>query len=149
MLSATLLCLVVGISDGDTLTARCGQPGAYEQMKVRISAIDAPEAKQPYGQRSKQNLSDLCLHVEAQITPRTKDRYGRTVADVRCHGLDAAQHQVATGMAWYYVKYGRGYEGFREIEATARHSKLGLWRDPDPAPPWEWRKEKRSHVAGK
>ncbi|WP_309279914.1 thermonuclease family protein [Comamonas sp.] len=105
-----------------------------------------PEAKQPYGQRSKQNLSDLCLRVEAQITPRTKDRYGRTVADVTCHGLDAAQHQVATGMAWYYVKYGRGYEGFREIEATARHSKLGLWRAPAPTPPWEWRKEKRGAV---
>ena len=33
MLAATLLCLVVGISDGDTLTARCGQSGQYEQAK--------------------------------------------------------------------------------------------------------------------
>lgn len=93
MLATTLLCLIVGISDGDTLTARCGQPGAYEQVKIRLSAIDAPESKQPFGQRSKQNLSDLCFQVEAQITPRTTDRYGRTVADVSCRGLDAAQHQ--------------------------------------------------------
>lgn len=40
---ATLICLVVAISDGDTLTARCGAPGAYHQVKVRIAAIDAPD----------------------------------------------------------------------------------------------------------
>ena len=39
----TLLCLVIAISDGDTLTARCGQAGAYRPLKVRIAAIDAPE----------------------------------------------------------------------------------------------------------
>lgn len=144
MLTTALLCLVVGISDGDTLTARCGKPGSYEQVKVRLSAIDAPEARQPFGQRSKQNLADLCFQVEATITPRTTDRYGRTVADVTCRGTDAAQHQVANGMAWYYVQYGRGYEAFREVEARARHSKLGLWRDSNPIPPWDWRATARA-----
>ena len=43
MLAATLLCLVIGISDGRTLTARCGEPGAYEQVKVRPQDIDVPE----------------------------------------------------------------------------------------------------------
>lgn len=139
MLVAAAFCLVVGVSGGDTLTARCGHPGSYEQVKIRLAAIDTPEAKQPFGQRSKQSLSDLCFQVQAKITPRSIDRYKRIVADVECHGLNAAQHQVATGMAWYYVKYGRGYEGFREIEATARFSKLGLWRDANPVAPWEWR----------
>lgn len=139
MLTTALLCLVVGISDGDTLTARCGKPGSYEQVKVRLSAIDAPESKQPFGQRSKQNLSDLCYQVEATISPRNKDRYGRTVADVTCRGVDAGRHQVAAGMAWYYVQYGRGYEALREIEVTARYSKLGLWREPNPIAPWDWR----------
>ena len=41
-----LLCLVVAIADGDTLTARCGAPGAYRQVHVRIAAIDAPESRQ-------------------------------------------------------------------------------------------------------
>ena len=53
-------CLVVGISDGDTLTARCGRFGSYEEVKVRIAAIDAPERAQPYGQLSRQALSRLC-----------------------------------------------------------------------------------------
>lgn len=36
-------CLVVGVSDGDTITARCGAPGAYEQVRARVAGIDAPE----------------------------------------------------------------------------------------------------------
>ena len=39
-------CLVVGVSDGDTITARCGDPVAYEQIRVRIAGIDAPEKGQ-------------------------------------------------------------------------------------------------------
>jgi endonuclease YncB( thermonuclease family) len=37
------ICLIVGVNGGDTLTARCGEPGAYQQIKVRLSGIDAPE----------------------------------------------------------------------------------------------------------
>ncbi|UXC19992.1 MULTISPECIES: thermonuclease family protein [Comamonas] len=143
MLSAIAICLIVGISDGDTLTARCGAPGAYEQIKIRLGGIDAPESRQPFGQKSKQNLSDLCFQAQAEITPKSKDRYGRTIADVRCGGLDAGQHQVATGMAWYYVKYGKGYEWLQSIEESARVSELGVWSEPNPVPPWDWRKSKR------
>lgn len=32
--SEALFCLVVAIFDGDTFTARCGEPEAYEQVKV-------------------------------------------------------------------------------------------------------------------
>ncbi|MEG1282480.1 MAG: thermonuclease family protein [Comamonas sp.] len=84
MLTAIAICLIVGTSDGDTQTARCGKSGSYEQVKIRLSGIDALESKQPWGQCSKQNLSDLCFQVLAQITPKSKDRYGRTIADVRC-----------------------------------------------------------------
>ncbi len=31
---SAVLCLVVAIADGDTLTTRCGGPGAYEQVPV-------------------------------------------------------------------------------------------------------------------
>lgn len=50
-----------------TLTARCGQPDAYEQVKVRIHAIDAPERKQPFGNRSRESLADLCFQQQARI----------------------------------------------------------------------------------
>lgn len=138
-----LLCLVVGIADGDTLTARCGSPGAYEQMKVRISAIDAPEKRQPFGARSKQELSDLCFQVEAKIRPVKKDRYGRTVADVECRGRDVNAHMVGAGMAWVYDKYAKGYESLYRLQDTAKAARRGLWADPHPTPPWEFRHAKR------
>lgn len=142
--SPARVCLVVGVADGDTLTARCGAPSAYEQVKVRISAIDAPEKRQPFGQRSRQSLSALCFKVEARITERDRDRYGRTVADVECGGEDVAEHQVRSGMAWVYERYARGYEGLRPLQDVARDGRLGLWVDREPVAPWEWRAAKRS-----
>lgn len=139
-----LSCFIVGVSDGDTLTARCGEQGAYEQVKIRLSAVDAPEKAQPFGTRSGQHLAELCMRVEATITPHTKDRYGRTVADVECRGQDVGAAQVAAGMAWYFTKYGRGYEQLARVEAQAREQKRGLWADPQPIAPWDWRQMRRA-----
>lgn len=133
---------MVAITDGDTLTARCGEPGSYERITVRISAIDAPEKLQPFGQVSRQHLAALCFHEQATITPKTKDRYGRTVADVECRGRDAGTEQVRSGMAWYYVKYGKGYEHLRGLEEEAQGTRRGLW-NPRAITPWEWRGSKR------
>lgn len=141
---AVLTCLVVGISDGDTLTVRCGTPGQYQQERVRISAIDAPERKQPFGARSKQSLSDLCYRVEARITSRQRDRYQRIVGDVQCNGTDAAQHQVAAGMAMVYDRYAKGYAHLYQFQAQARAAQLGIWSDPHVMAPWQWRKQQRS-----
>jgi endonuclease YncB( thermonuclease family) len=138
--TTALLCLVVAIADGDTLTARCGGPGAYEQVRVRLAAIDAPERRQPFGNVSRQHLAALCFQVGATITPKSKDRYGRTVADVACRGQDAATEQVRAGLAWVYPKYARGYQRLYDVQATAEDARRGLWADPEPVPPWEWRK---------
>ena len=98
-LAASLLCLVVAISDGDTLTARCGAPGAYQQVKVRIAGIDAPESRQAFGQKSRQHLAQLCFRQRATLQPVDEDSYGRMVAQVRCGGTDVATAQVRAGMA--------------------------------------------------
>lgn len=141
MISA-IICLVVGISDGDTLTARCGEPGHYEQLKVRIAAVDAPEKAQPFGQRSRQNLAELCFQQQAAITQKSKDRYGRIVADVKCRWQDAGQSQVQAGMAWVYDRYANGHEALYQMQDDARQARRGLW-SMDATPPWEWRKAKR------
>lgn len=132
---SALLCIVVAITDGDTLKARCDG----EQITVRLAEIDAPEKRQPWGQRSKQNLSLLCYMQQAEIKIQDRDRYGRAVARVICAGLDANAEQVRSGMAWVYRRYSKD-PAMIAIETAAKEAKRGLWSDPSPTPPWEWRK---------
>jgi endonuclease YncB( thermonuclease family) len=130
----------VAIADGDTLTARCGEPRAYEQVKVRLAEIDAPEKAQPFGNRSRQHLAELCFQQVATIRQTSRDRYGRAVARVECQGKDANLEQVRAGMAWVYERYAPASSPLWAIQVEARAAGAGLWRDPDPVPPWDWRK---------
>ena len=139
MLTSVVLCLIVGVADGDTLTARCGDPGAYSQERVRLAEIDAPEAGQPFGQRSKQHLSGLCFQQQARIEPTSRDRYGRTVARVECRGQDAGIAQVNAGMAWAFTRYLTD-PAVARAQIEAQQARRGLWADPEPIPPWEWRR---------
>jgi len=141
VLAEFLLCLVVAIADGDTLTVRCGDEGQYQQVKIRLAEIDAPEKSQPFGQQSKQYLSNLCFGQQAQIAPRAQDRYGRTVARVECKGEDASAAMVKSGLAWAYTKYLTDPE-IERLAAQARADKVGLWAAPDAVPPWAYRHQK-------
>lgn len=136
---ATLLCLVVAISDGDTLTARCGAPDAYHQVKVRIAAIDAPESRQAFGQKSRQNLARLCFRQRATLQPVDEDSYGRTVANVRCGNADVATAQVRAGLAWVYVPYASHHPQLLPLQREARAHGTGLWSQKRPLAPWDYR----------
>lgn len=129
---------VIGIHDGDTMTLLVDK----KPLKIRLANIDAPELKQPFGRRSKEALSATCWGKDAQYEPQTIDRYGRTVAIVYCDGAEANRRQVASGMAWVYRKYNKT-PSLWTVEQDARTSRLGLWADKEPVPPWEWRKAQR------
>lgn len=139
---AALLCLVIAVSDGDTLTARCGAAHAPLQIKVRIAAIDAPESRQAFGPQSRKNLLQLCLRQRARIQLLEKDRYGRNVANVRCGpgtGADVATEQVRAGLAWVYTAYARKHPHLLPLQRQARASKVGLWSQSRPLAPWSYR----------
>jgi len=61
------------------------------------------------------------------------------VARVKCDGVDANAEQVNRGMAWVYRRYARDHDLF-VLEHGAKVGKRGLWTDPSPTPPWQWRK---------
>jgi endonuclease YncB( thermonuclease family) len=150
---------VVSVSDGDTITVL---DTAHQQFKIRLSGIDAPEKAQPFGQRSKESLSRLVFGRDVTVEWRKRDRYGRTVgkvmvAEPTCREticpkqLDACHAQVVAGMAWWYRQYAKEQEPvdanrYEQSEQEARTRRIGLWSDPLPTPPWEWRKEKKSHA---
>lgn len=137
-LSALLICLIVGITDGDTLTARCEVQRGLQTFKVRLTEIDAPEKAQPFGNRSKQNLSDLCFKKPALLQSQGTDHYGRLLARVECDGIDANASQVIMGMAWVYDQYVTD-ETFYQYQEEAQAELRGLWVDRNPVEPWLWR----------
>ncbi|CAK7025392.1 thermonuclease family protein [Saezia sanguinis] len=138
-----LFCLVVGITDGDTLKARCGEPGNYEQVRVRIVAIDAPERGQDYSVKAREYLSDLCYQVNAEIIVHGRDRYGRIVGQVICNDVDTGSALVEEGLAWVYPQYAKDHEYLYGFQNHAQNEELNIWSMPNPVPPWEWRRESR------
>ncbi len=131
---------VVGITDGDTFKLLEKDSILH---KVRVANIDCPERRQPFSNRAKQFTSDAIFSKEIRIEVINKDRYGRLVAHViydRAYQLSA--ELVKNGYAWNYDKYSDD-EILIDLENIARKKKVGLWSDPSPIPPWEWRKGRR------
>lgn len=139
VLAATLVGRVVKIADGDTLTIVIDG----EQEKIRLSDIDTPERKQPYGTRAKQALSDLTFGKTITVSTTTRDRYGRVIGHITADGIDVNAELVRLGYAWVYRRYSDDPELLR-LEQFARTQKLGLWADSNPIPPWEWRRGRRT-----
>ena len=71
--------LVIKVADGDTITILDEQKKTH---KVRLQGIDAPEKKQAYGEKSKQNLSLLIYNKKVEIEFSKYDKYGRIIGKV-------------------------------------------------------------------
>jgi endonuclease YncB( thermonuclease family) len=141
----TLTGRVVGVADGDTLTVL---DATNTQHKIRLSGIDSPEKKQPFGQHCKQSLSALAYGRTVSVESNKLDRYGRMIGKVLVDGEDANLEQVRRGCGWHYKQYMNEQVlddrlAYNAAEESARAGKAGLWMDHEPVPPWEWRKARR------
>ena len=111
-----------------------------EQIEIRLEGIDCPELHQAFGQKAKQATSDLVAGKTVTVQPTGTDQYNRTLANVILpDGRNLNQELVRHGYAWWFRKYSKD-QTLAKLEAEARKKKLGLWADPNPTPPWEWRK---------
>ncbi|WP_238582310.1 thermonuclease family protein [Cellvibrio sp. OA-2007] len=90
---------VVGISDGDTITILTKD---MQNIRIRLVEIDAPEKNQPWGQKSKQALSDLIFSLNVTVDSSGQDRYGRTLGTVFLSEINVNKHMVENGNAWAY-----------------------------------------------
>ena len=129
---------VTGVADGDT----CYVIIDGRSTRVRLAAIDAPEKAQAFGRRSEQSLRQLVWKRTVTLEWHRLDRYGRPIADVTIEGLDVNAEQVRRGMAWVYLQYSQDAK-LIALEREARAGKLGLWEQPDPVAPWQWRQANR------
>ena len=145
---------VVAVTDGDTVQVL---DAADVLHKIRMTGIDAPEKGQPFGNASRDNLASLVAGKSVFVEASKTDRYGRTLGKIwvepaDCPGcgrtLDVNHAQIVAGMAWWYQYYADHQpaaerELYKSAVKQARQLKLGLWSEPDPVPPWAWRRGQR------
>lgn len=142
--------MVRTVYDGDTLLLAARPQG---QLKVRLYGIDAPETAkpdkpgQPYGGMAKRVLMYKLLGKAVAVEVREQDQYGRVVGVVRLANRDINAEMVADGMAWAYRQYLEGpyASEYLRLEEAARRRHLGLWRQHNPQPPWEFRRAAGGH----
>ena len=129
---------VVSVTDGDTIKVL--QDG--RETKIRLYGVDTPEKKMAFGQKAKDFTASMVAGKVVDVEPVDQDRYGRTVGIVTVAGRNLNEELVKNGFAWVYRQYCRRGEcsTWLKEESQARAARIGLWADPVPVPPWDWRK---------
>jgi endonuclease YncB( thermonuclease family) len=133
---------VVSVADGDTITVLDAEK---TQHKIRLQGIDAPEKAQAFGAKSKQALYEMVHGKTVQVSFEKSDKYGRILGKVLLDGQDICLQQIKAGLAWHYKKYQNQQpladrDAYSASETAAKNEKLGLWSDPRPVAPWDFRK---------
>jgi endonuclease YncB( thermonuclease family) len=136
----THLWRVVGVHDGDTVT--CLDEN-NQQQKIRLAEMDAPEIGQDFGQVARDALADQVFGKTVEVRDEGKDRYGRWIGHLSVNGVDVNRQMIATGNAWHYAAYSKD-QSLAALQDQARAQRLGLWAQPDPIPPWEFRATKKA-----
>jgi endonuclease YncB( thermonuclease family) len=131
----------VSVTDGDTVKVmREGH-----EVKIRLWGIDAPEMSQPFGKEAKQFTQSLVLGKTVKVVIRDQLKLdlpqGKLYLDKTYINLEI----IKACLAWYYDWLAPDAPDLESAEKEAEKKKCGLWKDPDPIPPWKWRSGWRSN----
>jgi endonuclease YncB( thermonuclease family) len=127
---------LVRVVDGDTFVA--AEDGG-DEVRFRLWGVDAPELDQPFGVEARERAEDL-LSDGFTINPVNIDRYGRVVAIVVLPSGDELQTMLLlSGHAWHSTFYAPHGTAYSHAQSYAESRGAGLWSDPTPVPPWDWR----------
>lgn len=143
--ATTYTAQVVRVMDGDSMVIRDDRG---REIRVRLEGVDAPERYQPFATQSRASLRALTAGRILRIEPRRTDSYGRTVAKIFFRDRDLGLEQIRLGMAWHYRHYAKDQSPndrltYERTEREAKQTRLGLWQQKDPVPPWRFRQDTR------
>jgi len=127
---------VTDVVDGDTIEVRHSE----RLERIELYGIDCPEKGQPLGKRAKQATSDLALGKQVQIAKRGTDKDKHIVADVLLDGRNVNQSLVLNGWCWWSRQYAPKDIALQQAEEVAKAMRKGIWEDPNPVPPWLYRR---------
>ena len=89
-----------------------------------------------------EHLASFIAGHEIVMKVSDTDRHGRMADTVFADGRDINLEMLKAGFAWHYKHYDKN-PAYAAAEAEARASKRGLWSDPHPINPYDFRKAKR------
>ena len=113
MRAMTRDCRVAGVVDGDTVNLACAgeadAQGADRRLRRAGALLAAVRGGAGAAARAKQVLATWVWHATStEVAFLGRDRYGRTLVDMRLSGQRVAQGMVASGNGRRYVGRLRG-----------------------------------------
>ena len=140
---------VVKVIDGDTIDIAIPD-GRYEQTRIRLWGVDAPGSKTEeygpmyFGLQATEFTEKLTLGKTVTVyldkDNRSRDKYGRLLAYVQLpDGRFLNEVLIAEGFAYADLRFRHSfYNKYKQLEASARSLKKGLWQKVkrDQLPEW-------------
>ena len=137
----TLYGRVVEVEDGKTMTIE----NTGRRVKVALKLAEPPDKEQAFADIARQHLSGLVLGRQVAIEYTGLGADALLIGRVFCDNRDVGLQMIRDGVAWF----DRSYESelneaerrvYADSEQAARNERRGIWQDPAPVAPWEWRK---------
>lgn len=146
--ASTLSGRVIEVNDGDVITVfNLNRP-----VRIKLLAVDAPEAGQAFGDVARNHLSELVHDKSVLVEYWGIAADGSLVGRVMLDQTDIGAQMIRDGAAWFDAgNQGRLSAADRDVyqqsEQAARSERRGLWQAQDPITPWEFVKARalRSH----
>jgi micrococcal nuclease len=130
---------VLSVDEGDKLTI---SHRGRDQV-IHLRDIDCPELKQPYGKEAKHVTAAFVGGREVIVRGLHRNRQGRTTAEVLLQdGRNVGYELVKEGLAWARPETAGG-QSLVDTERVSRAEGRGLWSEPHPVPPWQWKVKKK------
>ena len=131
---------LVSVHQGDIFTIKSTSSDA-RLYKIRLAGIDTPEPKQPFGLKAKEFTEAEIIALEIQVEYTSTDFYGRLIGSVLLpQGKILNEELLRKGLAWHYRVTPLPSTSYERLQYEAWEKKLGLWVEPSPIPPWQYRR---------
>jgi len=138
---------VVWVKDGDTFILK-EENG--KKHTIRVADIDSPETSkekgvpgQPYSKKALRFTINEIYGKVVQVEFKNYDDHNRIIGYVKYENKDLGNELLKAGLAWHYKYYSDDIY-MAKLEQKAKDTKTGLWQDPKPINPYNWRKGKRN-----
>ena len=133
---------VLTVIDGDTVRLIDHNK---KQHKIRLEGIDAPERNQAFGNVCRNLLYDIVRDREVDVIWYKTDKFGRILGTLVVDGGNVNLRMLLDGCAWYYKYYEKDLPAnvrrvYESAQEQATFDQRNLWRDKNPIPPWEFRR---------